>query len=225
MVPASAGWTKGTLETFQVVVAVERPVRRDFVAARAGRIGNERHGHALACGSDQVFEGKGPVEAGEQQRVQLAQADARQVVRRRRKIADALEFRHPEETPVEREAATVVPAAEVLRDGGFGADQVSPVVVQTLESARSAPAPSAREQQGLVDTSFQEREKAAPIPAPRARSAPSTSCQLRANTRSRMTLKRAGSRYQAAGSVRARRMSSSITAHRVTTFARRLRHG
>src|SRR6267143_916122 len=83
--------------------------------------------------------------------------------------------------------------------------------VQTLESARKAPEPSRASSRGS-STHPSRSAKGSTDPGAEARSAPSTSCQLRANTRSRMTSKRAGSRYQAPGSVRARRMSSSITA-------------
>src|SRR5207237_5079532 len=118
------------------------PVGVDLEPGRACGIVSEtietQRGDPLLHGRDLLREGKRRVDGGEEERAEALQLDSGQIVSGGGEIADALELRHGEETPVQAEAAAVVAAPQRLRRSLLGTEKVAAMGADVRECSQDA---------------------------------------------------------------------------------------
>ncbi len=148
------------VEPFEIVVAVERPVRAHEVVARSrgveAHLVDRQEAHApIDLAHDPGKRDLG-IERREDELPPGGERDGRQVVGFLREPFHIVELRHREQPSVEAEAATVVATAKDALDAASFADQHAAVRAHVRERVEAVDV-IAGEQDRFVQASFQQR--------------------------------------------------------------------
>ena len=150
------------MKFFEVIVAVERPVCFQEIITRGGRI---EHRTIERQKTDSLVQRFNPfrkrerrIKIAKQKRPPALERDARQIVLFTRKVRDAVEFRHRHKRTIERELATVITAAHSF-DVPLAFNHDRAAMRADIRKTMRLHLLVDREQQRLVETTFEQRER------------------------------------------------------------------